>query len=539
MSKENEVARSVQQRIEQEALALGQTAAPVVPDEDFILQCLRENVLGDARLFNLHHRGKFVFVKRWGRFISWAGHHWQEDIIETVFHGVEAVCADYLRVAACLYEKAKYLSDDDLKANEKLRESLHKRVARLRDTTGRDKLLRFSHTIQDPLAIDGEELDQQPYLLAFQNGVVDLRTGDFSPGKPTDYILNACPVEWQGIDAESGEWEVFFNSCHEGKGEVVAFLQRLFGYGILGVRKDHVWAVHFGTRGRNGKDVLQNILTATLGRALCGMVPTEMLLDTKMPRNPSGPSPDIMALRGKRLAFCSEAEDKQRFAISKIKALTGGGPIQGRALQDKLLTEWLQSHILHLFTNEIPRAKADDDAFWTRLLVIPWNIRFVDNPTTPDERKRDPDMEEKLRQHLPGVAAWLVRGALEYQRLGLNPPEAIMDCTRERRESNDEVGEFLADCCDIEKVTEGREPKTRIGASDLLDAFNFWFHKAKDQSYSYSARRFGDVMSKKRFEKKKSGGMVYLGVSLAREFREELDKAKDSDGDRPRRRLVE
>ena len=526
------MARRVQERVEIEAAA----AAPPKPAEplkdSFVLDCLRANRVGDARLYNTLHRGKFVFINRWGRFLRWGGHHWKEDMNNgEALAEVEAVNEEYLRVMANLADEMAGAVKDEKKALESQREALHKRVFLLRDKSGRDRLLDCTHTIRDPLSIDGEELDKQPYLLAFKNGVVDLRSGDFRPGRPDDYILNACPIEWSDLKARADEWEEFLLSCHDGDKEMVAFLQRVLGYGVMGARDDHYWFVFYGARGRNGKDTLFKVLGETLGHDLAGVIPTELLLETKMPRNPSAPSPDIMSLRGKRIAVAAEAEDKQRMAMAKIKTLTGGGNIQGRGLQDKLLTTWKPTHLLFLHTNEIPRAKADDDAFWSRLLAVPWRVRFVDDPTTPDERKRDPKMEQKLLQNLPGIAAWLVRGALEYQAQGLNPPATVLSCTKEQRDSMDDVGMFLAECCELEVAEAGREPSTRIGATELLDAFNWWFHKDRDASYSYSSKRLGEIMTKKRIARKKSGGNIYLGVSLKEDVAIEFAAWQDAHGE--------
>ena len=541
MPKSADIARRVQERVKQEAAATP-AKAPEVLKDSFVLDCLRANRVGDAILFNALHRGKYIFVKRWGRFLRWAGHHWEEDIMQTALAAVESVCEEYLRVMANLADKMAEAVKDDKKAIERQREELHKRVFLLRDKSGRERLLECCHTIHDPLAIDGKELDQQPYLLAFRNGVVDLRTGDFRPGRPEDYILNACPIQWEDINAPCDLWLDFLRSCHDGDNEVVDFLHRLLGYGVLGSRDEQIWSVFYGARGSNGKDTLFKIIEPILGSDLCGVIPTELLLESKMPRNPSAPSPDIMSLRGKRMAIASEAENNQRLAMAKIKLLTGGGKVQGRGLQDKLLTSWKPTHLLFLLTNEIPRSKADDDAFWRRFLAVPWKIRFVDNPKAPDERPRDAHMEHKLMQCLPGIAAWLVRGALEYQRQGLNPPEVILACTREQRDAVDDVGCFLRDCCDMELAVEGKEPSTRIKADELLEAFNWWFHRERDASYSYSSRRLGEIMKKKQIPWKKSSGIVYLGVSLNQDTATDLaawQDASDSRGeDKPRRKKL-
>lgn len=489
--------------------------------DDFVLQCLRANRVGDAMIFNAVHRGRFVYVKRWGRFIRWAGHHWEEDIMETVVAAIEQVCEVYLKTAGNLSKLADAATGEDKAALENKREEILRRVSQLRAPNGREQLLRCTHTISDPLAITGDQLDQQPYLLACRNGVLDLRTGDFRDGRPDDFILNACPIEWKGIDAPCPTFEKFIYSCHENQ-PIVDFLQRVLGYGIMGARDDHYWFVFYGARGRNGKDTLLKVLTSILGDDLASTIDTTLLLDTKVQRSSSGPSPDVLALRGKRMAFATEAEDGQRFAMSKIKWLTGGSKLQARGLQDKLYTVWQQTHLLFLLTNEIPRAKADDDAFWTRTLAVPWKLRFVDNPTTPDERPRDSRMEHKLMGELPGILAWLVRGCLEYQRQGLNPPEEVLSCTRERRNAFDDVGRFLAECCTVDLVVEGTEPAARIRAVTMLEAFNWWLHKNVDSSYSYSPKRLGEILGRKGIPKKKSGAMVYLGVSLLPEFEQEM-----------------
>jgi hypothetical protein len=113
---------------EKETLPASKKQAPVLSD-DFILKCLKANRIGDAMIFNALHREKFVYVKRWGRFLRWAGHHWQEDIMETALAAVEDVCSAYLRVAASLGKEAEGLAGDEKRMVESKREKLFQRVA--------------------------------------------------------------------------------------------------------------------------------------------------------------------------------------------------------------------------------------------------------------------------------------------------------------------------------------------------------------------------------------------------------------------------
>ena len=85
----------------QEELA---SAPPVEKKEqklplDFLMQCLRHNRIGDATLYAALHRGKYVYVKLWGRWLYWSGHHWMEDIDNLkALAAVDYVCDEYQRI---------------------------------------------------------------------------------------------------------------------------------------------------------------------------------------------------------------------------------------------------------------------------------------------------------------------------------------------------------------------------------------------------------------------------------------------------------
>ncbi|MBQ4615576.1 MAG: DNA primase, partial [Mailhella sp.] len=85
--------------------------------------------------------------------------------------------------------------------------------------------------------------------------------------------------------------------------------------------------------GRNGKDTLQKIITKTLGKALSGVVNMEMFLQSNMVKNSSGPSPDVLDLKGASIIWGNEAEENQRFSMSKMKLYNGNGAIKARGLQ--------------------------------------------------------------------------------------------------------------------------------------------------------------------------------------------------------------
>lgn len=131
-------------------------------------------------------------------------------------------------------------------------------------------------------------------------------------GRPEDYLTKASPVEWQGIDAPRERWDQFILEIMDGDQEMADYLRRLFGCSIVGKVTEHVFAVFHGV-GRNGKSLMVDTITEVLGE-LANPIPAEMLLDQGNARSSAGPSPDIMALRGQRLAFASETDEGRKFS---------------------------------------------------------------------------------------------------------------------------------------------------------------------------------------------------------------------------------
>ncbi|CAK7034589.1 MAG: hypothetical protein DELT_00508 [Desulfovibrio sp.] len=501
-------------------------------DDNLILECLRANRVGDSTLFSSLYRGKFVYVKRWGRWLRWTGHHWKDDIEDITESAIEEVCRLYLKVADKKAQEAAEELDKDSKARlEDIAESAYRRVNMLRDEPARIKLLNLAHKIEYPLSIVGDELDKKYYHLACPNGVIDLRTGELHPGDPEDYILNACLTKWNASLAQTEnpcpETENFLLTSMDGDEELVSFIWRLLGYGLIRERADHIFTIFWGEHGRNGKDTLIKLVTHVLGPTLSGDVPVEMFLAMQQTRSSSAPSPDVLALRGMCFAWINEAEEGQRFALAKLKKLTGGSFITARGLQDKLQTTWLQTHLPIMTTNELPKAKAEDAAFWHRAILLKWNLSFVDDPEHPHERKADKDLINKLYAEAEGVLIRMVRGATEYLKDGLQVPDKVKAWTKEQRSHWDDIGRFIAEWCVKEPECPNPDDyKTSIKATDLHDAFCIWYARNVDKRFSISGRKFGEQLNKKNIPFKRSNGIVRQGITLTTEAWRELEEAR-------------
>ena len=207
-----------------------------------------------------------------------------------------------------------------------------------------------------------------------------------------------------------------------------------------------------------------------------------------------------MALKGKRIVYASETGEGQAFNIRRIKELTGGDTLNAREPYAKRPVEFIPTHLLILLTNDRPKVPGDDDASWERIHLIPFNVRFVDNPVSPNEHKADHDLLEKLKKEASGILAWLLRGCIEFQRLGgLHPPEIVKVATSEYRKESDELRQFMDD--DIVR----RLGNVDIRTSELYELYCKWNLETGLTEKVLSMRRFVPRLVTMGYERDDSG----------------------------------
>jgi putative DNA primase/helicase len=407
---------------------------------------------------------------------------------------------------------------------EKKRDLIYKRVSALREDRWRNACIKFSRTCREPLAIRGDELDRNPMLLGCKSGVIETRTGECKQGIPEQYISKASPIEWKGLHEPAPKFEAWIREVMSDDEELVTFLQRALGYAITGLVQEHILLVLHGG-GRNGKGTLVELLSYVLG-PLAGPIQAEMLLDQGRARNSAGPSPDIMGLRGLRIAFASETDENRKFSPSRVKWLTGGDMLVGRHPHDKYEIRFAPTHTLILLTNHKPSAPDTDFAFWERVRLVPFKLAFVDRePSAVNERRARKSVVAELKDEASGILAWLVRGFLAYQERGLDPPLAVKEATADWKKAENEILDFLEDYCK-------RDDMAKVQATVLYDNFNRWF-KTNRSPKGVSQSMFGRIMGK-RFGKKKIAGVIYyVGIELVKlvpALEEDQNDGENEDG---------
>lgn len=349
-----------------------------------------------------------------------------------------------------------------------------------------------SAAILKPIADPGDGWDEDDWLLGCENGVVDLRTGTLRPGRPEDRITMSTGVVFDP-NAKAERWGQFLEEIF-GSAELIDYVWRHCGYSSTGSTREQVIAVCYGT-GSNGKSVFLAAL-----RKANGEYSTNTAFSTLELADRNASSNDVAALVGRRIVTASEVRESAWLNEARVKALTGGDPITARFLYSEYFTFQPKAK-LWLAVNHKPRVHDDSYGFWRRIRLIPFTRTF-------DRTKADKNLDQVLTAEAPGILAWMVRGCLEWQRRGLEPPPMIFDATNQYRQESDPLASFFAERCILDAAVQCR-------AGDLYKAYCAFSKEYGEEPMS--STRFGRLLAERGLDKYRPGGNTktrYIGIAL-------------------------
>jgi putative DNA primase/helicase len=294
-------------------------------------------------------------------------------------------------------------------------------------------------------------------------------------------------------EAQCPQWLEFLSTIFKGDQELIKFVQRVAGYSLTGETTEQCLFILTGT-GANGKSTFLTILSKLLGN-YAATTPMMTLMDSKFGQQQTS---DLARLAGCRFVSASEGERGHKLAESKIKTMTGGDTIACRFLYQEHFQYQPQLKIF-LSTNELPEVAGTDEAIWRR-------IRLIEFPVTIPEKERDPHLADKLAMELPGILNWAISGYREYANGGLNPPEQVTKVTHNYRNENDVFGQWLEDCCQLDKGVEE-------SVKSLHSSYSHWCES--NGLACVSLPRFGKELSRRGFANfRKGNGNWRRGIAL-------------------------
>jgi P4 family phage/plasmid primase-like protien len=314
-------------------------------------------------------------------------------------------------------------------------------------------------------------LNANPYLICFTNGVVDFKTKEFRQGYPQDYISKTTGIEYIPYNYENYKSNI---------DEINTFMTQLFpqpnltrymwdhlAASLIGIKQEQVFNIYCGS-GSNGKSILTDLMTQALGEYK-GTVPVTLVTDKR--GSIGGTSSEIMQLKGVRYAVMQELSKDATINEGIMKELTGGDPIQARALYSDSET-FIPQFSLVVCTNALPEVKSNDDGTWRRMKKVDFISKFIvegehHTDNTQHIFPKDKTLKEKLPKWAPIFISMLVKRAFETNGEVLDCVE-VATASKEYRNQQDCISSFIED-----KIF--KEEGSKLSITQVSGAFKEWY----------------------------------------------------------------
>lgn len=435
--------------------------------------------LGNARRLVAAHGRDLRFCRVLGTWLYWDGCRWQRDETGEVFRRADSV-------VRAIYAEAAEITD------KHAREALVDHARRSENAARLRAIVEVAET-QAEIAVHADAFDIDPWLLTVENGTIDLRTGNLLEHRREDLITKLAPVRFDPA-ARCPIFSSFIEKITKQRPTLGGFLQRLFGYSLVGVVTDHVVVVFYG-RGANGKTTLLELMAGLLGE-YARKTPFTTFLSRK---HDGGPRDDLVRLKGARLVYSAESGSGCRLDEGTVKEITGGDKITARPMYGKYLT-FAPGFKVFLATNNRPGIRDESVGMWRRVKLVPFDVEIP-------ESEQDKSLREKLRAELPGILNWCLEGCRLWQESGLGEPTEVRDATAAYREEQDSFGAFFDERLIFKKGS-------RLLTKDLSSAYADWCKSSGEDRRSRA--ELADALRRRGAMDKRDGrGRRWEGVRLA------------------------
>lgn len=477
-------------------------AARALPALAFAIEVNRDGISDtfNARMIAKQSREELAFSR--GAWHTWNGSIWEIDNVGHRRRLASKVAAAYRSYAERLDGLVRKVTSPWGKRDSEWPEDLKSwmvpiRVAikiantaatKIENVRGMDPAFTLAQSF---LQLPDDVWDRDPDLLGVRNGVVDLRSGELLAASPKYRITRTTGVNYDP-DAICPLFDKFLAQMQPDQ-DIQRFLQTLIGYSATGHAREQKIYIFIGA-GANGKGTFISVVMKALGN-YSAKTHTGMLAQ----QSPDRPRNDLAALAGVRMVSMSETSTHLKLDEGNLKAITGGDLLSARFLNREFF-QFLAIFTPILDTNNMPRLGETGTAMRRRVKIVPWDV-------TIPKHKRDEHLRERLLDELPGILAWIVRGATRYLEAGLREPQRVVDESRAVMASCDPVGRWLEEC-----AVSDQQARTR--SSDLYQNYRVWASREGEIAMP-SLKDFAEKLKGRGWQTKKSNGvMVWLGIRI-------------------------
>jgi putative DNA primase/helicase len=279
-------------------------------------------------------------------------------------------------------------------------------------------------------------LDRSRPVCSLQNGVFDIESQRLVPHSP-DFIVfsSLCACYIPNYEGKCPYFEEYLNHVTGGNPTLIDLLWKFLGY-IFTQPAEGKFIFWLGFCPHSGKSTLGNLIAKLFPRRCISKLSTTDL----------GSKFELASLLGSEVNLSLDVSSSvlNPEAVSRLKCITGG---DGITIQRKYLSSAdLDRRIKFIFASNAPlRLTENDDAFWNRLVYIPFNHQV---PSSQD----DMYLDEKIYKERDAI----VSKALLYAKYLIDDgyrfpttPGIERAMEQMRGIANPSIESFVDDACDL------------------------------------------------------------------------------------------
>ncbi len=476
-----------------------------------------------AKMLYEHHGGTYVYTS--GKKPGWYqfdGNRWKK--MEEGIILKQKISLDLVPKFKEIIKELRRRGDDDEEENSKEIQAkikmVYKLIGNLNSSPFKKNILEECKEVFYREAFISK-LNTDPYLLGFDNGILDLREMRFRKGRPEDMISKSC-----GYD-----FPIDMSYDHPDSIEVLDFFKKIFPDPQL---ERYMWeycaSLLIGGNaaknilsligdGDNGKSMLILMIEEALGTGELGYaikLPTSVITGKRT--QSAAASPEMARSDGVRFMSVQEPSDKESANIGILKELSGNDRLYVRPLYEDG-REIVPMFKFCVICNKLLKIFSTDKAFWKRQRVVPCEATFMD----ADDKGLPKDPREQINQKkfpanpyfkdnitsMKQAFIWIMFQKLKnVKKNGRMPdPEKVKEATLEYKKSNDVVGRFF-------DYAIKEDEKAETSLTDFYVSFRSWFADEMPPRTSIMIKQEFKEELIKKIGKPSGQGNIFIGFKI-------------------------
>lgn len=360
--------------------------------------------------------------------------------------------------------------------------------------------------------------DSNPYLLPFEDKVIDLRTGIVRPREKDDFITFFVNRKYKEKISSKTEKRIegiikpLFNYIDdEGKTvfdeETYKMFVKALAYSCTGLVCEKSFFICIGEKD-TGKSLIASLFSHIFGVNFCTTISKKLIATKGFQSNIEDYYSQVV--QGHRFGYCVELSKEDNLFADTLKKITGGDRFAYRPFGGTTIPNATTQIKIWLFTNEMPKYDTSDAALVERMKVFPFKNVFERNDELIDKFKEECSDD---------LFSWFIRHAVSYCTDGgkqqiISTPRMTNEKTI-IQEDKHKLALFIEKCISFDSDAENLRIK------DILQEYDLYIQKGgvgvPMTEVSFARLLFSHPRMKDVYNKNKSTHIVTYKVKIKKE----------------------